>query len=135
MIISINCTNEHGIPRSVELNPPSPVVTFITKTNEQIEGFLGNAGRTDVLPQSFSVNKKALVKQPWCFGKTLYLTAQSFMAESLDGNQYHHPVNIDDTMMIRGLVLEDNVYGYIVVEPATDPRYRWWPVLVHLTRH
>jgi hypothetical protein len=95
MILSINCTTANGIPNNVDLVPPSPLVTFTTKTNEVVEGYLGNARVTDQLPNGFSVIQTALSKTPWCFGKTLYLDAHSFMAESLDGKQYHHLVNDD----------------------------------------
>ena len=130
MILSINCTTANGIPRNVDLVPPSPRVSFTTKTNEVIEAYLGNSGITEQLPNGFAVNQSALPKEPWCFSKMLYLKAHSFMAESLDGKQYNHMVDIDQEFLIKGLLFEEDYYGFIVVGPSTDPRYRWWPVMV-----
>lgn len=58
------------------------------------------------------------------------LPAHSFMALALDGNQFHHPVAIEQVMFVKGLLFQGDYYGFIVVEPSTDPRYRFWPVLV-----
>jgi len=114
----------------VELVAPSPMVQFVTKTDERIEGYLGNLGRTDTLPYGVSLNKQALQKTPWCFGKTLYLNAHSFMADSLSHEHFNHMLGIDQVLVVRGIICEDNYYGYLVVEPSKDPKYRWQPVFV-----
>ena len=132
MIVSLSINSDTGVPCTVALMHPAPRAVFVTKTNEKIHGYLGYDGDSDGHRKGFSVKDTALQHEPWCFAKTLYLPVHSFMAQSNNGSQYNHMVDIDKVMLVKGLLLNGDYHGFLVVTPSTDPRYRWWPVFTSI---
>ena len=94
MILSLNLRTDHGCPGWFVLSPEEKTkpLTFRTKTNENVTAMLGNYKHENDLPKGFAVQKRALKKQPFCFGKTLYLSADGMMLQAIDGNEYHIPI-------------------------------------------
>ena len=132
MIVSLNLVTDTGTPGWIALEPPAKMTLFRTKTNERVEAYLGNTSKTEDnnLPKGYAVNKKALAKPEWAFTKPLYLNVSSFMIQAGSGEQYHHPVPVDQVMVFRGITHNHNLYAFMVVERSEDPRYRHWPVFV-----
>ena len=133
MILSINLRTHHGHPGWLPLEPPSRLLTFTTKANENVEAYLGAKGLANNLPKGFSVNIRALQKEPWVFSKTLYLAASGLLLkpkDEKDGGEYHHTIELNQTLVCRALPSEGQWYAYIVVEPSKNPRYQYFPFLV-----
>ena len=90
---------------------------------------MGNFGHNNDLPQRFAVQKSALKKQPFCFGKTLYLSADGMMLQAIDGNEYHIPIELGKSLVCVALSYKGELFAYLVVEPSRDDRFRYGPIL------
>ena len=134
MILSLNLRTEHGCPGWFALSEKENTkpLTFRSKTNEKINAYLGNYGHENDLPSGFAIQKSALKKQPWCFGKTLYLSANGMMLQARDGGEYHIPIELDQSLVCVALACEGELFAYLVVERARNDRFKWFPVIVEL---
>jgi hypothetical protein len=133
MILSLNLRTEHGCPGWFVLTreEKTKLLTFRSKTNEQISAHLGNYGHDNELPQGFAIQKRALQKQPWLFSKQLYLGASGMTVQSIDGNEYHSPIELNQSLVCVALSSEGELFAYLVVEPSMDVRFKYSPVLVN----
>ena len=88
MILSLNLRTKHGCPGWLDLSPEekTKLLTFQARTNEQVVAYLGNYGHENDLPKGFAVQKRVLQKQPWCFGKQLYLSANGMKLQAINAN-------------------------------------------------
>ena len=131
MILSIALATNHGCPGNFELEPPSKILRFQSKTNDQVEAYFGNVGLPDnKLPKGFAVKRQALEKEPWVFGKVLYLGAYGMILQAKDGNEYHYPIGLKKKLVYRAIRYKGNYHAYIVVEPSKDPKYEYEPMTV-----
>lgn len=130
MILSLNLATESGTPGWVSLEPPAKAVYLKTATNENIKAFLGNI-EDNGLPKGYAVNINALTKAPWQFAKSLTLKASGFTIQAIDGGQYHQQIPLDKQLTYRGIVHEEKLYAYLVVERSTDGRFFYYPVLAN----
>lgn len=135
MIVSINLKTEHGTPGwlSLDKSGKSQRITFRSKTNEKIEAYLGHFDHhsDNGLPIGIPVKKSALKREPWIFSpKTLYLSASAMMMQSNKGEQFNHQIELGHSLVLCALASGNDLYAFIIVEPSTDERYDYWPVLV-----
>ena len=91
---------------------------------------MGNYGHENELPKGFAIQRRALEKQPWCFGKTLYLSANGMMLQAVDGGEFHIPIELGQSLVCVTLSCGGELFSYIVVEPSRDERFKYFPVLV-----
>ncbi len=134
VILSLNLRTEHGCPGWCALSEHETTkqIIFKTKTHEKIPAYLGNVGHENDLSKGFAVQRRALKKQPWCFGKVLYLAASGMMVQALDAREYHVPIELRQAMVCVALPGNGTgtLYSYIVVEPSM--RFKWYPVFIDL---
>ena len=132
MILSLNLRTEHGCPGWFVLSPEEKTkpLTFRTKTNDRVTAIMGNYLHENDLPKGFAVQKRVMKSQPWCFGKTLYLGASGAMMQAIDGNEFHVPIALGQSLVCVALPSEGELFAYLVVEPSRDERFKYWPVVV-----
>jgi hypothetical protein len=97
-----------------------------------VTAYLGNYGHESSveLPQGFAVQKRALKREPWVFGKTLYLAASGMKLQAINGDAYHNQVELFHSLVCVALPWEGQWFAYIVVEASKDQRFKYFPVLV-----
>jgi hypothetical protein len=101
---------------------------MLSPVRETVECFLGTWGLNTPLPEGFTVNRNALSKAPWAFGKKFLLSVNHMSIQRTDGHLYNHQFELQTALVIRGVRWNDRWYGYIVVESSQNPRYRFFPL-------
>lgn len=131
MILSLNLRTEHGCPGWFDLSSESKTsqLVFRTKANDKVDAYLGNYGHENDLSKGFAVKKNVLKKQPWCFSKTLYLSANGMMMQAMDGGEYHIPIELGQSLVCVALSVGGELFAYLVVEKSKDNRFRYFPVM------
>jgi hypothetical protein len=133
VILSLNLRTEHGCPGWFALSPEEKTkpLTFRTKVNDRVTVIMGNYLHENDLPKGFAVQKRALQKQPWLFSKQLFLGASGIMLQAIDGNEYHIPTELGQSLVCVALSSGGEWFAFVVVEPSRDQRFRYWPVMVN----